>query len=374
MGRRTTPADRQLIQDLYTSGLTIPQVAAKSGFSEGTVSNVARAAGILGAGRTTGIRTSPELEAQIIALYERGIPWAEIMRQTGRTEHTVSAVIKRNGGKLGRKPVHLAEGLREQIPLLYQQGLDAPEIGRQLSCHPSSVYNVLKELGIDRRQRIPCGNPGYFDRIDTPDKAYWLGFIGADGCVTGFTSGNPRLAIKLARKDRSHLVLLHKALGANRPIRDHDEMSLGKFRPCSTLTVYSPPLAEALVGHGITPRKSATLQPWEGPSHLMPHYWRGLVDGDGSITVNDAGVYVSLVGSQAVARAFLAWARTACGSNSTARQGKPGSSYWVVQVGGTRLVLRLLAALYDDAPTALARKKTLADLAVHGKPLAATLF
>jgi hypothetical protein len=374
MGRRTTPADRQLIQDLYTSGLTIPQVAAQSGYSEGTVSNVARAAGILGAGRTTGIRTSPEVEAQIVALYEQGIPWAGIVRQTGRTEHTVSAVIKRNGGVLGRKPVHLAEGLRERIPELYQQGMDAPEIGRLVGCHSSSVYNVLRELGIGRRQQIPCDHPDYFDRINTPDRAYWLGFIGADGCVTGFDSGNPRLQVKLARKDRAHLELLRKALGANRPVRDHEEFSLGKLRPASTLAVYSTPLAEALASHGITPRKSATLQPWDGPPQLMPHYWRGLVDGDGYITINTRGVFTGLLGSKSVADAYAEWVNLLIGTRVHATPKKPSTTAWSVQVGGTIRVLRLLAALYDDAPAALARKKALADLAVHGKPLAATLF
>ncbi len=49
-------------------------------------------------------------------------------------------------------------------------------------------------------------------------------------------------------------------------------------------------------------------------------------------------------------------------------------NYWTTQVGGTVGVLKLVRALYDDAPVALARKKALADLAVHGKPLQATIF
>ena len=44
-----------------------------------------------------------------------------------------------------------------------------------------------------RREQVACDNPTYFDEIDTPDKAYWLGFIGADGCVTGLRAGYPRL-------------------------------------------------------------------------------------------------------------------------------------------------------------------------------------
>ena len=42
--------------------------------------------------------------------------------------------------------------------------------------------------------------------------------------------------------------------------------------------------------------------------------------------------------------------------------------------GAPSAVLKLLRALYDDAPVALARKKALADLAVYGKPLQASLL
>jgi Homeodomain-like domain len=371
--RPASPEDRQRIVDLYKGGMTRPAIARETGWSEGTVHNIIKAAGVQGAGRVTGIRTDPDTEAQIMALYAQGVPWREIQRITGRTEHTLSAIIKRNGGELDRKG-EVTPAARARIPVLYESGMDAPAIGHLLGCHSSSIYNVLRDAGVDRRVR-GCDNADYFDQIDTPEKAYWLGFIAADGCVTGFESGNRRLQIKLARKDRDHLVLLHKALKASRPIRDTEEVTLGERRPYSVLAVYSPQIADALVRCGITPRKSHTLQPWDGPAALMPHYWRGLVDGDGSITINDSGVFLSFVGSEAVVRGFRAWAGGVCGTASAARHVTTGAAdYWVIQVGGTVRILRLLAALYDDAPVALARKKALADLAVHGKPLQAAMF
>ena len=133
-------------------------------------------------------------------------------------------MLRRNGKTPNRKVVRYDDDLRERIQQMYLDGIDAPEIGRTLGgLHSSSVYNILKEAGIDRREQIPCDNPGYFDQIDSPDKAYWLGFIAADGCVTGFNQGYPRLQIKLARKDRGHLELLRTALKARRPVRDHED-------------------------------------------------------------------------------------------------------------------------------------------------------
>lgn len=361
--------------------MTRPAIARETGWSEGTVQNIIKAAGVQGVGRVTGIRTDPETEAQVMALYEQGVTWREIMERTGRTEHTVQAIIKRCGGTLSRRS-EFTDEQRQQVADLYRGGMDAPEIGRIVGFSTSGIYGALNSLGIDRREQVACENPDYFDRIDTPDKAYWLGFIGADGCVTG--NRYLRLQVKLARKDRDHLLILHRALKANRPLWDSEQMSKGRIRPYSTLAVYSPQLAQSLIGHGITPRKSATLRPWDGPADLMPHYWRGLFDGDGSITINRKGVYLSFVGSKAIACGFLGWAHAVCGTNSTARPGKPGSSYWVAQIGGSHrsnrfsgrepVPLLLLAALYDDAPVALARKKALADLAVHGTPLQAAIF
>jgi predicted transcriptional regulator len=378
--RRTPPEVRQRIVALYQAGKKWQDIATETGVSTFTVGNVLRAEGVAADRGQFHNRTSPDEETKILALYAEGVPLTEIVRETGRTEHTITAVLRRNGKTPNRKVVRYDDDLRERIRQMYMDGVDAPEIGRTLGgLHSSSVYNILKEAGIDRREQIACDNPGYFDQIDTPGKAYWLGFISADGCVTGFKRGYPRLQVKLARKDRDHLLLLQAALKARRPVRDFDEESYGKLVPVSALTVYCPPMANALVSHGVTARKSHTLQPWDGPEDLLPHYWRGLVDGDGHISITDRGVFTGLVGSRFVAEAYAAWVNSHFGTRVHATVKRPGNGdTWVVQVGGTGArgssLWHLLAALYDDAPVALARKKALADLAVHGKSFSPTLF
>lgn len=236
-----------------------------------------------------------------------------------------------------------------------------------------------------RREFAACGNPGYFDQIDTPDKAYWLGFIVTDGMVTGFRAhaakaGSLRLVIKLARKDRAHLEILHQALQAKRPIRDTEEWSQPpgnperKKRPASVLDVCSPQIVNALVSHGVTQRKTDTVEPWAGPEHLMRHYWRGVIDGDGTIGTYDGEAKLGLCGSQSLVEGFLEWAKGICGTTASPRQGKQGNRrYWLLALGGNRRLPPLLKALYWDAPVALARKKAEADYIVSGMA-AATLF
>jgi predicted transcriptional regulator len=370
---------RQRIVALYKAGKKWQDIATETGVSSFTVGNVLRAEGVAADRGQANAKTSPEDEAKILTMYAEGVPLTQIVREVGRTEHTITAVLRRHGKAPSRKVVRYDDDLRECIRQMYTDGMDAPEIGRTLGgLHSSSVYNILKEAGIDRREQIACDNPGYFDQIDTPDRAYWLGFLGADGCVTGSSRGTKtylRLQVKLARKDRDHLVTLHGALKARRPIRDFDEKSFGKMVPVSMLAVSSQQIADALIGHGIIRKKTDVLKPWDGPADLMPHYWRGLVDGDGHISINERGIFTGLVGSHPVTDAYAAWVNANFGTHVNATVKQPGSgNTWVVQVGGRYAPRLLLAALYDDAPVALPRKKALADLAVHGKPLAATLF
>ena len=49
-------------------------------------------------------------------------------------------------------------------------------------------------------------NENYFEVIDSEDKAYWLGFISADGCVAKSSKYNSyRLQIAISSIDSDHL-------------------------------------------------------------------------------------------------------------------------------------------------------------------------
>src|SRR5580704_7628288 len=130
--RRTPPEVRQRIVALYQAGNKWQDIATETGVSSFTVGNVLRAEGVAADRGQSRHRTSPEEEAKILVLYAEGVPLTEIVRETGRTEHTITAVLRRNGTAPSRKPHRLSEDLRERVPDLYASGMDAPEIGRLL--------------------------------------------------------------------------------------------------------------------------------------------------------------------------------------------------------------------------------------------------
>jgi len=134
-------------------------------------------------------------------------------------------------------------------------------------------------------------NDTFFDNIDTQEKAYWLGFLYADGYHT-----KPyRVGVKLAVKDKSHIEKLCDAVQVS-----YDRI---KFRPpsekfcmgriirssgSSELNINNKHLSISAKACGLVPNKSLILTfPSENilPLKFVRHFIRGYFDGDGCLTV-----------------------------------------------------------------------------------------
>lgn len=126
----------------------------------------------------------------------------------------------------------------------------------------------------------------YFKDIDTPEKAYWLGLIGADGCVSKYKYYESyKFSIALQEKDGEILSLLGEVTGAlakpfKRTKEDYNRQDQVR------LVVSNKEFCLNLIKQGIVPAKTLIYQfPNESqvPNHLIWHYIRGYFDGDGCI-------------------------------------------------------------------------------------------
>jgi len=134
--------------------------------------------------------------------------------------------------------------------------------------------------------RIYKADYKYFNNINTEEKAYWLGFLYADGCIAD-SDGTKRLQTSLKSEDYEHLHKLKKSLKSTHPIHFRIIKS-GKMQGkkyCS-LFIRTNELCNALIKLGCTPRKSLTLEFPELPKNLIPHFIRGYFDGDGSVFIS----------------------------------------------------------------------------------------
>lgn len=124
----------------------------------------------------------------------------------------------------------------------------------------------------------PFENRYIFQKIDTEEKAYWLGFLYADGSVG---STDNRIELSLAEKDFHHLEKFKEFIGLDNKISYREQVKA--YRYCFKDEIFK----NILIEKGCVPRKSLILKfPTEEqvPKELIRHFIRGYFDGDGWFT------------------------------------------------------------------------------------------
>lgn len=172
---------------------------------------------------------------------------------------------------------------------LANENINIQEICKKYNVSHSTFPKYLKDyLGIKIEKRVKSNfNDKVFDIIDTEEKAYWLGFIYADGCISSKPTKEGRKAytfeLSLKLDDSTHLEKLKTLLETSRPI-------LKSENRCRLL-VNSKHFWNTLNNYGCTPQKSLTLQfPNENifkDRSLIKHFIRGYFDGDGCISYSN---------------------------------------------------------------------------------------
>lgn len=132
-------------------------------------------------------------------------------------------------------------------------------------------------------------NENYFDIIDTEEKAYFLGFLYADG--NHFTKRN-RITIGLQEKDKHILENFNKLINSNRPLFLRDKEIINKssrFKNCQNqyyLIINNKHMSQSLLKLGLFNNKTFILEfptKEQVPEYLQNHFIRGYFDGDGCV-------------------------------------------------------------------------------------------
>lgn len=124
-------------------------------------------------------------------------------------------------------------------------------------------------------------NTDYFKQIDSEEKAYWLGFIAADGYLN--KRGNT-VGICLDVSDTSHLEKFKISIEytGNIFIRKSQFSKEHKITEKSVIEIYSGELSKDIEKYGLDCNKSHSLSTINNISkELIHHFIRGVFDGDG---------------------------------------------------------------------------------------------
>lgn len=163
-----------------------------------------------------------------------------------------------------------------------------------IKCSERYIKYILEKNNIEKEK---CGrkkkysiDENYFEIIDSEDKAYFLGFIYADGCVYERKKGNSierSLSIKLNEKDIEILEAFKFYSKSNHPIAKSTVNTNGIVSNIVGIQIYNSKIFLDLLDKGCFPNKTCKIKFPDTntlPHELIPHFIRGYFDGDGCIT------------------------------------------------------------------------------------------
>lgn len=218
----------------------------------------------------------------------------ELAEVLGRTEQSVRAkCFKLN---LYKKEYSWSEKELEFLKENYKN-MTYREIGKILGRTLDAVKTRAEKMGL--RKDFHYCDFDYFKIIDTEEKAYWLGFIFADGWV--YTSEKHRswcTGIELQKDDIGHLRKFNKSINGNYSVdtrvrtdsfkdgdpRTHKTCQSKSFYETCFIRIFSKQFTDNLIDKGVIQNKSLVKKfPNYLPEDLVRHFIRGYFDGNGSV-------------------------------------------------------------------------------------------
>lgn len=371
----------QAVQDLYLKEkLGVEAVAKQLGLPKTTVRRYLVDHG-LNRPVPDGTPTHQERET-VERLFQEGKGREAIVRETGIADSRVRKCLAGSGLRRTKKESKqlwsekrkstdiVPESLRPEVDRLYAEGYGLRAISEKVTVSEYAVRKHLRLNGLLRNFEESCrrsserretkSNLDFFEAVDTPEKAYWLGFIFADGNV----SKNGRvLTIGLHRKDHEHLETFARIFGVG--VSKYVFKPTAKsptIRECSFVRVASTRLVADLNAKGILAGKSkiddASVTDFI-PLEFRPHFIRGFMDGDGHVGMSDkTGLRVGFCGCLSLMNWIESVLRLEAGASE--RKVTQSTSIWTVSWTG-KSAARILDYLYRDATVALPRKKAIYD-------------
>jgi hypothetical protein len=207
---------------------------------------------------------------------------------------------------------------------------------------------IRREVGaaLGRSARIYSVDNSAFSKIDSPESAYWLGFILTDGNIS---KDRRILQIQLQTRDNMHLEKFADFISTDMPVK--------VWRNKCYLSVSSKPICDNLINIGVMPQKTLHTKSLHDsvPDEFHRDYWRGVVDGDGTLFIG-TGTYkyptLALIGDFHLMEAFCDLCERICGKRP--KNHKEINS-WVASLH-THSAIKMAEYLYSGASVYLDRK------------------
>ena len=231
---------------------------------------------------------------------------------------------------------------------------------KETSEHFNINYHTLKQYLLKFGYRTPSKKlsnqrvkkNSYFDKIDTPEKAYFLGYLFADGYISKTTYGTS-IGIGLQLQDKYIIETLCEQMQIPKKI--------GIYKNSAKLQYTDQHTYNNLVSLGICEDKShKDFHLPNIPDELMNSFILGYFDGDGCITIKSTGY--SVVSICCNSKVFLEDVKKWLDDNKiqtrpiTIEKGSRKNNLYILYLSGRENQIRFFDLMYKDSSIYLTRK------------------
>lgn len=246
-----------------------------------------------------------------------------------------------------------------KIVSLYHAGQTHEALAKKYGVDRFCIGRILRANGVKGRlgmARIYQIDESLFENIDCEWKAYFLGWMYSDGNIS---KNGYEACLQLSEKDKAVLDRFNSIIykGA-KTLQYYAARSCagtsGLSKPSYKLRILNKKICSDLIKLGVYPAKSLiTRWPALLPKSLMPHFIRGVFEGDGYIS-KDASA-LSILGSKAFIKGLRDYLLSRFPKMKIYL--KPAGKVYRMNLSERASISTLMHYLYDGAELILPRKK-----------------
>ena len=317
---------------------------------------------------------------EIIEKFENGTSMAKLGKEYGLSDQTIMKYLEALGYErpLANPELKWFEENKQLVIDLYNEHKSLTVVAKIIKADRNKLVKKLKALGVEvdySANDVKKYDETFFEKIDTEEKAYWLGFIYADGWVIKNHSEDKQgkkikkysLNLEISEKDKEHLIKFAKTICLNfeesmlysreRTIFYEHLCEEKKYKMVS-FQVSSKKIVEDIIKLGCVPNKTLikTFPTYnEVPKELMIAFMRGYADGNGNVTKQKA--WSISTGSESFARKFLEEMNKQADLNLTYVRKVKKTNCWVFNLGTGKTAVKVFDLMYNEKTTVYLERK-----------------
>lgn len=230
--------------------------------------------------REEGIKTSNKMSKEEIKkakqMYNAGMSLDDISDNIGISRSTISNKFDEISFRKIKRRKNF-DKYDSEIIKCYKEDMSIEKISKKFNFSTNKIYRTLLKNNINTSDVSRYRKHHYtenFSKIDTPEKAYWLGFLYADGYIN---TGKGEVTLMLSIKDEDSINQFLNFMGDGRKyyrnIKGYEQVGV---------SIYSKEISENLSKHGCFNNKAKKIEYPKIKPELNKHFIRGYFDGDGS--------------------------------------------------------------------------------------------